>query len=69
MNTQHQPNPLELVKGLGLNRRQFLAATTGMAAAATVASVPARHLGERGPRRQRRRRPARQARHHPLHGP
>ncbi len=40
MNTQHQPNPLELVRGLGLNRRQFLAATTGMAAAATVASLP-----------------------------
>src|SRR5690349_1629376 len=39
MNTQ-QPNPLDLVKGLGLNRRQFLAATTGMAAAASVANIP-----------------------------
>ncbi|GAB3874231.1 sugar phosphate isomerase/epimerase family protein [Terrabacter terrigena] len=29
-------NPLELAKGLGLNRRQFMAATTGMAAAAAV---------------------------------
>jgi sugar phosphate isomerase/epimerase len=30
---------VELAKGLGLNRRQFLAATTGMAAAAAVASA------------------------------
>ena len=29
-------NPLKLAKGLGLNRRQFMAATTGMAAAAAV---------------------------------
>ena len=40
MNTEHNPNPLALAKGLGLNRRQFLAATTGMAAAAAVSSVP-----------------------------
>jgi len=40
MNTESTPNPLALAKGLGLNRRQFFAATTGMAAAAAVASVP-----------------------------
>ena len=33
------PNPLDLVRSLGLGRRQFLAATTGMAAAATVAGL------------------------------
>ena len=40
MNTEHTPSPFALAKGLGLNRRQFFAATTGMAAAAAVASVP-----------------------------
>lgn len=40
MNTEQNPSPLALAKGLGLNRRQFFAATTGMAAAAAVASVP-----------------------------
>jgi sugar phosphate isomerase/epimerase len=37
MNTDKDVNPLALAKGLGLNRRQFLAATTGMAAAAAAA--------------------------------
>jgi len=32
-------NPLKLAKGLGLNRRQFLAASTGMAAAAAAVAV------------------------------
>jgi len=40
MNTESTPTPPALAKGLGLNRRQFFAATTGMAAAAAVASVP-----------------------------
>lgn len=39
MSTEHDPNPLDLVRSLGLGRRQFLAATTGMAAAATVAGL------------------------------
>jgi len=33
--------PLKLAKGLGLNRRQFMAASTGMAAAAAIAGVSA----------------------------
>ncbi|MFC7487133.1 sugar phosphate isomerase/epimerase family protein [Knoellia sp. CPCC 206453] len=40
MNTESNPAPFALAKALGLNRRQFFAATTGMAAAAAVASVP-----------------------------
>ena len=41
MNTDNDVNPFHLVKGLGLNRRQFLAATTGMAAAvATASGIP-----------------------------
>ncbi len=39
MNTDNDVNPIGLIKGLGLNRRQFLAATTGMAAAAAAAST------------------------------
>ncbi|GAA2735746.1 sugar phosphate isomerase/epimerase [Pedococcus aerophilus] len=39
MNTDNDVNPIGLIKGLGLNRRQFLAATTGMAAAAATAST------------------------------
>ena len=37
MYNDNDVNPLKLAKGLGLNRRQFLAASTGMAAAAAVA--------------------------------
>ena len=34
-------NPLKLAKGLGLNRRQFMAASTGMAAAVAIAGASA----------------------------
>jgi sugar phosphate isomerase/epimerase len=37
MDSNDRPDTPALAKGLGLNRRQFLAATTGMAAAATLA--------------------------------
>ena len=37
MDSNTPPRGIALAKGLGLNRRQFLAATTGMAAAAAVA--------------------------------
>lgn len=49
MNTQH-PNPLELAKGLGLSRRQLVAASTGMAAAALVGplATPANAAKPRG---------------------
>ncbi|WP_323095858.1 sugar phosphate isomerase/epimerase family protein [Intrasporangium sp. YIM S08009] len=42
--------PLKLAKGLGLNRRQFMAASTGMAAAAalTAASVGTAHAAPTG---------------------
>ena len=54
-----------LVTKLGLNRRQFLAATTGMAAAAAVTAPSALAAA----RLQRRADPLGQARHHPLHRP
>ena len=41
MNTDNDVNVSGLVSRLGLNRRQFLAATTGMAAAAAVTASPA----------------------------
>lgn len=49
MNTEHNPNPLALAKGLGLNRRQFLAATTGMAAAAAVSAGPLASVANAAP--------------------
>ena len=40
MNTENDVNVSGLVTRLGLNRRQFLAASTGMAAAAAVQAAP-----------------------------
>lgn len=40
MQPEHTPDTPALARGLGLNRRQFLAATTGMAAAAAVSAGP-----------------------------
>ena len=67
----------QLGRSLGLSRRQLLAATTGVAAAALGAAAfggsPARALARRPapprrPRCQRHPHPARQAGHHPVHG-
>ena len=67
MNTENDVNVSRLVTKLGLNRRQFLAATTGMAATAAV-TAPAALAGPVG-QRQRHPHPRPAARDHPLHRP
>ena len=42
MQNDNDVNPLKLVTKLGLNRRQFFAATTGMAAAVTMTGAAAK---------------------------
>ena len=62
-------NPLKLVTKLGLNRRQFFAATTGMAAAAALTIGAACAANAAPGAANGVLVPPGKSRHHPLHGP